>query len=210
MSSRPPFPTGVAVFAGVYVLGFGGLAIFQGNSEFIFYLVIMLILIGTVYWIHTRVGFSRPVLWLLAVWGLLHMAGGTVGVPVEWAETDKDSAVLYSLRPWPFLPKYDQVTHAFGFFVATLAAGEALVAATRPERIGIGFAAACALVGVGLGAVNEVIEFVAVLILPETNVGGYLNTGWDLVANSLGAILAAGLILLRDRPTDPLGSSGGD
>jgi hypothetical protein len=48
------------------------------------------------------------------------------------------------------------------------------------------------LMALGLGALNEVLEFVAVLTIPETNVGGYENTGWDLVAN-LGGVLAAAL-----------------
>ena len=41
----------------------------------------------------------------------------------------------------------------------------------------------CAAAGSGFGALNEVVEFIAVLTIPETNVGGYENTGWDLVAN---------------------------
>lgn len=46
----------------------------------------------------------------------------------------------------------------------------------------------------GFGAANEVIEFLATIILPETNVGGYENTGWDLVANFVGSLLAAVVI----------------
>jgi hypothetical protein len=57
----------------------------------------------------------------------------------------------------------------------------------------------CAAGGMGFGALNEVVEFVAVLTLPETNVGGYENTGWDLVANLVGCVLAAVLIRLMDR-----------
>ena len=51
--------------------------------------------------------------------------------------------------------------------------------------------------GMGLGALNEIIEFIAVLIIPETNVGGYVNTGWDLVANLTGCLFAGILILFR-------------
>jgi hypothetical protein len=43
----------------------------------------------------------------------------------------------------------------------------------------------------GFGAANEVVEFIASQMIAGTNVGGYINTGWDLVANSLGALLAA-------------------
>ena len=45
-----------------------------------------------------------------------------------------------------------------------------------------------------LGALNEVVEFVAVLLIPNTNVGGYINTSWDLVANLVGCGVAASLI----------------
>ena len=40
-----------------------------------------------------------------------------------------------------------------------------------------------------------IIEFGAVLALPETGVGGYYNTAIDLVANGLGALLAATVIV---------------
>jgi hypothetical protein len=39
-----------------------------------------------------------------------------------------------------------------------------------------------------------VIEFIAVLTIEGTNVGGYENTGWDLVANLVGVVIAAFLI----------------
>ena len=48
--------------------------------------------------------------------------------------------------------------------------------------------------GLGFGALNEVVEFAATLLVPETNVGGYRNTGWDLVANLFGATAAVSLI----------------
>jgi hypothetical protein len=46
----------------------------------------------------------------------------------------------------------------------------------------------------GLGAMNELVEFAATLLVPETNVGGYFNTGWDLVSNLVGVVIAAVLI----------------
>ena len=60
-----------------------------------------------------------------------------------------------------------------------------------------------ATAGLGFGALNEVVEFVATLLIPETNVGGYRNTGWDLVANLIGATIAATLIWAYGRaPVD--------
>ena len=46
----------------------------------------------------------------------------------------------------------------------------------------------------GFGGLNEVIEFFLTLTLPETNIGGYINTGWDLVSNLAGATVACSLI----------------
>ena len=59
----------------------------------------------------------------------------------------------------------------------------------------------CACAGMGLGATNEVVEFAATLLMPETNVGGYMNTGWDLVSNLIGATTAATWIWLSCRRT---------
>jgi hypothetical protein len=57
-----------------------------------------------------------------------------------------------------------------------------------------------ALAAMGLGAVNEIIEFIAVLSVPDTNVGGYLNTALDLCFNAAGAVIAMMLVaLLRPR-----------
>jgi hypothetical protein len=55
----------------------------------------------------------------------------------------------------------------------------------------LGHLTICAAAGMGFGALNEVVEFVATLLVPETNVGGYENTGWDLVSNLVGVLLAA-------------------
>jgi hypothetical protein len=52
----------------------------------------------------------------------------------------------------------------------------------------------CAAVGMGFGALHEVLEFIAGLTLPNTNVGGYENTAWDRVANRVGACIAVVVI----------------
>lgn len=42
----------------------------------------------------------------------------------------------------------------------------------------------------GRGRAQPDLRVFATLILPETNVGGYINTGWDLVFNLAGGIAA--------------------
>ena len=207
MDTKPPFPKAVAIFAGAYLLAFGGVAIAKGNGEFIFYLGVMLILVAAAYAVHRRVGFSPLVLWLLALWGFGHMGGGTIPIPESFADGGSGDPVLYSFRLAPWFPRYDQLIHVYGFCCATLASGEGLWAATRPARVGLGFAAAAALMGAGFGAINEVVEFIATRTLPETNVGGYVNTGWDLVSNTVGALLGAVVVWKRGARPSRAGSS---
>jgi hypothetical protein len=122
------------------------------------------------------------------------MAGGLVAVPEAWP-INGDIRVLYSLWLIPERLKYDQVVHAYGFGVTTWVCWQGLRAAIRHRggdaRPTFGLMVLAATAGMGFGALNEVVEFAATLLVPETNVGGYLNTGWDLVANATGSTLAA-------------------
>lgn len=183
-------------FVAAYTVVFGGFALQQGNIEFVFYTLAMVVYIAAVLAIDQRIKLSTLTLWALAIWGLLHMAGGTVPIPDSVKQGDK--AVLYALRVVDWLPRYDQLVHTFGFFAATLTCAEALRAGvTKP--LSIGLAIGCALMGMGLGAINEVVEFAVTLVTPEHGVGGYVNTGWDLVSNSIGAITGAAVGWRRQR-----------
>ena len=190
----------VLVFSAIYILTAGGFSFAQGNGEFIFYIVVMLVLVVALVAVHRRVRLSRPLLWCLSLWGLMHMAGVLLPIPASRHDADV-SGVLYNfwlIRDWL---KYDQVVHAYGFGITTWLCWQSLSARTlneagRPLAQTPGLMVLCAAAGAGFGAFNEVIEFIATLTLPETNVGGYENTGWDLVFNLLGSALAA-LILYR-------------
>ncbi|MGQ0527049.1 MAG: hypothetical protein ACT4OY_03325 [Alphaproteobacteria bacterium] len=46
------------------------------------------------------------------------------------------------------------------------------------------------LIALGLRLVNEIFEFATVKTLLDTNVGGYINIAWNLVANAIGAFFA--------------------
>jgi hypothetical protein len=189
------WPKGVAAFTLGYLLASVVGALATGNREFVFYIVVMVLLIAAIAAVHRRVGYSRLVLWGLSLWGLAHMAGGLLPVPDSWT-INGEHRVLYSWWLIPNRLKYDHVVHAYGFGVTTLACWEGLVGILRrageshPEPT-LGRLTLCAAAAVGFGALNEVVEFIATLVVPETNVGGYANTGWDLVSNVVGAVLAA-------------------
>lgn len=201
--TQPIWP--VACFTFAYLFAALAVALGRGNFEFLLYIAVMLVLMGVVWVVDRRVGLSSGVLWGLSVWGLAHMAGGLVVVPPGWP-VNGENRVLYSLWLIPGRLKYDQVVHAFGFAITTWVCWQALRAAIRHHGGApaptFGLMVLCAAAGLGFGALNEVLEFAATLLLPQTNVGGYLNTGWDLVANLFGVTLAATLIWLYERPPD--------
>lgn len=180
-------------------------SIAAGNKEFIFYIVVMIVLIGAVSLVHSRVHLTSGLLWALTVWGLLHMAGGLVPIP-SWLPADGEHSVLYSLWLIPHRLKYDQVVHAYGFGVTTMVCWHALhhglhdLNGHKPYPT-FGLLVLCTAAGMGFGALNEIVEFIATLTMPSTNVGGYENTGWDLVSNLAGSALAAVLIRIRARPS---------
>lgn len=174
-----------------------------GNGEFVFYIVVMLLIIGVMAKVHHHVGLSIGLLTGLCAWGLLHMAGGLVPIPEAWP-SGAEQRVLYNLWLVPPLLKYDQAVHILGFALTTWLCWQSVSSAivTRfPGSDGpaptTGLLTLCAAAGMGFGALNEVVEFMATLLLPETNVGGYENTGWDLVSNLVGCLIAALLIRAR-------------
>lgn len=187
---RPVLP--VALFTATYVCGFTAWFLASGNLEFIVYVATMLGLMALVGLSYRRVEFPVPMLWALSLWGLLHMAGG--GVPVA-------GSVLYNLPLFhvaevqgSIVLKYDQAVHAYGFGVTAWLLHFLLVR-HYPDTRGSWTAFALPLFGaMGLGALNEMIEFTAVLAVPDTNVGGYVNTALDLCFNALGAFLAAVIV----------------
>jgi hypothetical protein len=187
----------VALFTLAYVVAFTAWFLIRGNFEFVVYVITMLILIALVGRSLRSAEYPLPMLWALSVWGLLHMAGG--GVPV--GDSVLYSAQVIPLSPaegeWTFL-KYDQIVHAYGFGVTAWVLWH-LMRRHYPVLEGTWTIYLFpALAAMGLGAVNEIIEFVAVLSVPETNVGGYVNTALDLVFNAVGAV-AAMLIVAATR-----------
>jgi len=189
----------VAIFTTVYVLAFTVWFLMSGNYEFVVYVITMFILITLIGRSLRSVEYPVSMLWALSAWGLLHMAGG--GVPVA-------GSVLYSLQLFPITPadgemqllKYDQIVHAYGFGVTAWVLWY-LMKRHFPVLMGTKTSLLYpALAAMGLGTVNEIIEFIAVLSVPETNVGGYFNTALDLVFNALGAAIAMIIIAATAKP----------
>jgi uncharacterized membrane protein len=199
MNPRPPIRLlPILLFNAAYMGAAITGSIVQGNREFIFYIVVMLVLIVVIGLVHRHVKLTNGLLWAFSVWGLAHMAGGLCPLPAGWPYNG-DHAVLYSWWIIPQKLKYDQIVHAYGFGVTTWLCWHIVRNSLRQPDGGtvrptFGMLTLCAAAGMGFGALNEVVEFIAVLTIPNTNVGGYENTGWYLVANLCGTIIAALII----------------
>jgi putative membrane protein len=186
------------IFTVTYVVVFGAIFLSAGNGEFVWYVITLVFFLGLIAATQRVARFPAFILWGLSIWGLAHMAGGGVTV---------GNGVLYSYVLLPLagngelvLLKYDQIVHFYGFGVATLVLWHVL-RRNFPALDGTKTIYAFAILGgMGLGVLNELIEFTAVLVFPDTNVGGYFNTALDLVFNTLGAIAAAILASLLTSP----------
>jgi hypothetical protein len=137
---------------------------------------------------------------------LLHAAGGLMPVPETWP-VGGEMHVLYNLWIVPNALKYDQVVHAWGSGLVTWVCWQCLRRAFQWRGVDVqpafGLLTLCVAGGTGFGAANEIVEFVATLTLPQTNVGGYSNTGWDLVANLTGSVIAATCVYFFSRRRNP-------
>ena len=193
----------VALFTGAYLAVALVGAVMSGNAEFVFYIAVMAVLIAVVWTVDRSVKLSAGALWGLSLWGLAHMIGGLVTAPAGWPAAVADQAVMYNVWIVTDRVKYDHVVHAWGFGMTTWVCWQGVAAALRKRgaeaRPTGGLLVLVAAAGLGFGALNEVIEFAATLLVPETNVGGYRNTGWDLVSNTVGALVAVTLIRMRSR-----------
>jgi uncharacterized membrane protein YjdF len=132
----------------------------------------------------------------LAIAAMVTLAGGLI---------DVGHNVLYNASIGPYSKtlgthflQYDHIAHAYVSFVIAFACWFMLAAphagaSHRRELVFLAIGAA-----LGLGALNEMVEFIATLAHHGAQVGGYWNAGWDLVCNFFGAA-AAGLVIARSK-----------
>ncbi|MCW2740459.1 MAG: hypothetical protein JWR45_881 [Blastococcus sp.] len=166
----------VAGTAGLLALG-----IATGQANWPVYALVVLGGAAVVARIHLRVRLSAPTIWGLTAFALGHLAGGMVPV---------GGGVLYQLWLVDDVLRYDNLQHAVGFGFVGRAIWETLShRLAPPERDRPGIAMwIVALGAAAAGAVNEIVEYVLTLVLPEHQVGGYDNTARDLIANLLGGL----------------------
>lgn len=179
----------LAWFTLAYLVVFLGYGVAIGSDVAVPYTVLIAALVVLVCRLDVKYDLGTGALWGLSVWGAGHLAGGVI--PLDGDRT------LYNAVLGLELLHFDRLVHAFGFGFATLACGRVMLRLLPEPRLTRAAAVLVVLAGLGVGAVNEIVEFFATLVLPHTNVGGYVNTGWDLVFDLIGGIVAAVWLVTR-------------
>lgn len=183
MKLLTPSRLALAIFTILYIVGATGYFMTIGNTEFLGYIAAVALLLVVIACTLHLTCFPDWLLWLLSFLMLLHILGGGIKV---------DGDVLYNYVVWPIenpfelaFIKTDQIVHTFGTGVAALFAYSFL---RKYAFSAGGLFLFTVLSAMGIGAVNEVLEFGAKLMIPDTDVGGYYNTAMDLTVNMVGAI----------------------
>ena len=178
----------------VTLAAFTAAFLLRGNREFLLYAVSLTALIFVVQRSDRALRYPAAVKWCFLGWLVMHMCGGFVhvhGVRLY-------DRVLLPLVGAPYhILRYDQFVHAFCYLVigGLLVSVVARMAAPGTSRMLL--ALLVLLAALGVGAVNEIIEFSAVAAFGSTGVGDYTNNALDNVFNAVGA--AAALICFRPR-----------
>ena len=171
------------------ILGFGWFYAQSLNYEFLAYVATIAVVVGVLYGTLKYSRFPTYIVAGVTLWGLLHMLGGSVQTV---------DGVLYAYRIFPFFDgggdfyilKYDQVVHAFLYGFVGLMFLHLLREVVGVRTHSILIAATAIFAAAGFSIVNEIVEFIAAVNIPDNGVGGYENTVLDMIFNLGGAAVA--------------------
>jgi putative membrane protein len=188
----------VISFSALY-LTLGGIYFLRDlNLEFVIYVAVIVAIFAGVFATLRSTQFPVWMLWLLSIWGLMHVAGGAVQTV---------DGVLFAYKIYPFLDwggdfyilKYDQVVHAYLY-------GLVAVMAYHTLRVPLGIkghtflvALAATMISLGISGLNEIMEFLIAVSIERNGVGGYANAMIDLIFNLGGAVVGVLAMLLVAR-----------
>jgi len=179
----------VLIFSIAYMLIGAVYFLKDNNPEFVIYVGVIAAAMALLFGTLKITQFPTYILWLISIWGLMHILGGSVMT---------SDGVLFAYRIYPFLDlggefyilKYDQVVHMYLYGVMALVFFHVLtrtLKAVGPTWILFLLAA---MASMGVSAMNEIMEFFIAISIEDNGVGGYENAMLDLVFNFSGAVLA--------------------
>lgn len=176
------------------IAGFGLLFLARLNYEFIIYVGVIIFFLCLIGISIKKVDYTLGALVGLTVWSALHLAGGGIMI----GDGRLYDVMLIRLSETYPVWRYDQLVHIWGFGASTLVLFSLLASAIKkPVENPIALGVVIVMGGLGMGALNEILEFVVSICVPQSGVGGYMNMSLDLCADLIGAIL--GLLYIRLR-----------
>ena len=183
----------IIAFSVLYLLAGGVFFLRDFNNEFVIYVAVIVAIFGGVFATLRATQFPVWMLWLLSVWGLMHVAGGAVQI---------GDHVLFAHKIYPFLDlggdfyilKYDQVVHAYLYGLVALMAHHTLRVPLKVTGHVLLVGLAASMISLGISGLNEIMEFLIAVNMEENGVGGYENAMLDLIFNFSGAVVALGIL----------------
>ncbi|GAA1477049.1 hypothetical protein GCM10009623_14950 [Nocardioides aestuarii] len=192
----------VIAFSALYLAAGSVWFLRTANSEFVIYVLVIVVLLGGVLRAQRTAQWPTWMLWGFSIWGLMHVLGGAVEI---------GDHVLFAQHLVPFIDrggdfyvlKYDQVVHGYLYGLVAMMSHHVLrhVFAIRGHDVAV--AVSAVLIALGISSLNELMEFLISLTMAN-GVGGYDNTMLDFCSNFTGAVVAtavyAPLVARRERP----------
>ena len=175
------------------------LTIIWRNYEFLLYAITVTALAVLLYKTDLYFGFEAAGLWMFNLWLLLHTLGGLASLDgVRFYDL-----ILFDLVGAPYhVLKYDQFVHFYCYVVMSVLMWSVVSKIAKENANTTVVCVVTILAASSIGALNEIVEFAAVVLLGTDGVGGYTNTAIDLVANLFGAIV--GTLYMYRRSLRPL------
>ena len=172
----------------IILLAFTVYFLARQNYEFLFYSLTIGIVIYILFKLDKIYNFSKLAMYGFAGWLFLHFSGGAFklnGIKLY-------NSILIPLIGEPYnILRYDQLIHGICYFVITLFVYAVIVKIADKKTNRLTIAVMAVLAGAGIGALNEIIEFITVVFFDAgAAVGDYTNTALDIVFNFIGAIVA--------------------
>ena len=181
---------GILIFNLLYIIPFTIYYALKKNYEFLGYIAVLVIIGIVIMSTLRKSNLDYFALSLLSIWGLLHMLGGGLIINGHTLYATHIVDLVQGEGEF-YILKMDQVIHFYGFLTAAVVVFQ-LLSAGFNVRKHAKMAVFISWIGsMGLGALNEVIEFVAFISIEHTGVGDIYNTGLDLIFNMFGALLGA-------------------
>lgn len=186
----------VFYFTVSFLLFFAVQAILTKNYEFIFYTFFLALVNILIIFAYKNFNLPLAMVISLSLVGIMHLAGGNLYV---------DHIRLYDIWFIKDVLKYDNIVHFIATFAVTIIAYNLLYPYLKNNIKKNPFICYTlfVLLALGIGSINEIIEFFAVIFFDAGNkVGGYINNSLDFFFNFIGAIASCVFIYFRNRYFD--------